>query len=416
MRCTIIAIGPRGDVQPLLAIGAELIARGITVRIATHGDFTPLVSGAGFELFDVGGDAAAFFGGAAGAAVRDRLADAREFRRFFDDYLTLFYERLLDRVAEACRDADAVICWPWTRFASSLSQAFNVPVFIACTYPPMHLPTAAFANPYQPHADAALHLRRSWRRALPALQAGTAALNRWRQNTLGLPAIGWRQDLQALRRLPHLLGYSTAVLPRPADWPSWVHVTGNWFFDAPNYDPPAELAEFLEQGPAIAIGFSSQVTRNPAHFRDVVETGLAQSGTRAILLGGFGALSRIERSDRLLPMASVPHDWLYPRVRAVIHHGGAGSTAGALRAGVPNTAVAFGYDQPLWAERLHAIGVSPPPVAATRLTADSLAAIVDALITSDRMRQRARELSEVLRQEDGAGRAVDVISAALASR
>jgi UDP:flavonoid glycosyltransferase YjiC (YdhE family) len=278
----------------------------------------------------------------------------------------------------------------------------------------MHLPTAAFSNPYQPGSGRGV--RRSWRLALPALRAGDSVLNRWRRETLGLPATSWRQDLRALRRLPHLLGYSPAILPRPDDWPANIHVTGPWFLDTPDYAPPVALTEFLERGPAIAMGFSSQVTRQPAAFVQTIERGLQQSGVRAVVLGGFGALARITASDRVLPMPSVPHDWLYPRVRAVIHHGGSGSTSGAVLAGVPNAAIAFGYDQPLWADRLQVVGVSPPVVPASALTPDGLASIIEALVSSSVMRERARQLQDIVSAEQGVANAVAIVSAALGGR
>ncbi len=415
MRCTIVAIGMRGDVQPMLALGAGLKAAGVQVRVATHADFAAAVRDAGLDVAVVQGDAGAFFGGTGGVALRDRLADARAFRRLFDDYLSLFYEKLLKDVAAACEDADVIICWPWTRFAPSLAEAFGVPVFLACPYPPMHLPTAAFANPYQ-HEAHAHSLRRSWRLALPAVQMGDGPLNRWRQQTLKLAPIGWRQDVRRLRRMPHLLGYSEAVLPRPAEWPASVEITGFWFLQSAGYEPPPELKAFLEAGPAVAIGFSSQVVRNNHALAKAVAGGIAASGVRAVVLSGFGALANLTAGPTMLPMRSVPYEWLFARMTAAVHHGGSGSTGLALQAGVPNAAVPFGYDQPLWGERLHDLGVGPAPIRATDLTADGLARMLTALTTSEPMRQRARELSAAIRAEDGVGRAVAAISSALARR
>ena len=228
VRVTIVAIGSRGDVQPLIALGAGLAAAGVTVRMATHADFADAVRANGLDMFVVGGSAGAFFGGAAGVALRDRLVDAHAFRRTFDHYLSRFYDALLLDVTDACRDADAVICWPWTRFATSVAEAFRVPVIIACQYPPMHLPTRGFANPYQHErgADTPAGRRRTWRLALPALQMGDEALNRWRVRTLRLAPMGWREDLRRLRRLPICLGFSSIVVPRPADWAPWIRDDG----------------------------------------------------------------------------------------------------------------------------------------------------------------------------------------------
>jgi len=417
MRCTLLAIGPRGDVQPMLALGAGLRAAGVQVRVATYAEFADQVRAHGLDLRVLRGDAALFFGGPAGVAIRDRLADARAFRQFFNSYLLPFYDTLLREVGDACLDADVVIGWPWTRFLTSIADRFRIPVFVACTYPPLHLPTTAFPNPFQPPTTAAhaAAIRRSWRLAYPALQMGDASLNRWRRETLGLPPIGWREDLRRLRRLPHLLGFSTAVLPRPHDWAPWVDVTGFWFGEvAADYTPPPELRAFLAAGPPpVVIGFSSQVVRDGDALARAVTDGVAQSGLRAVLLGGYGALARVEPTAQLCPVPSVPHAWLFPRVAAVVHHGGSGSTAEALRAGVPNMAVPFGYDQPLWGARLAALGVGPAPIAASALTADALAAALRQLTTDAAMQRSARDLGGVIRSEDGVGRAARAVVAAL---
>jgi len=420
MRCTLLAIGPRGDVQPMLALGVALRDAGVQVRFATHADFAEQVRASGLELCVLRGDAAVFFGGAAGVAIRDRLADARAFRQFFNHYLLPFYDTLLREVSEACLDADVVLGWPWTRFLTSLADRYRIPVFVTCPYPPLHLPTAEFSNPFQTapaDADAAA-TRRSWRLAYPALQMGDASLNRWRQHTLGLPPIGWRDDLRRLRRLPHLLGFSAAVLPRPRDWAPWVEVTGFWFGAAPaGYEPPPALRAFLADGPPpVAIGFSSQVVRDNDRLARAVIDGVAQAGVRAVLLGGYGALARVASTTQVCAVPSVPHAWLFPRMAAVVHHGGSGSTAEALRAGVPNMAVPFGYDQPVWGARLAALGVGPAPIPASALTADALAAALRQLTTDEQMQRSARDLGGVVRSEDGVGRVVRAVIAAVESR
>jgi sterol 3beta-glucosyltransferase len=416
MHCTLLAIGARGDVQPMLALGAGLRAAGLDVVCATHADFAEPARALGLETTVILGDSTTFFGGAAGVAIRDYAADPRRLRRFVDAYLPVAYEKLLRAAAAACQGSDAVVCWPFGRGATSLAEALQVPVFVACPYPPTHLPTKSFPNPYVPgFAAGEAAIRRSWRLNLPLFQMNDPVINRWRRETLGLPPIGWREDLRRLRRLPHLLGFSTAVLPRPHDWAPWVDVTGFWFGEvAADYTPPPELRAFLAAGPPpVVIGFSSQVVRDGDALARAVTDGVAQSGLRAVLLGGYGALARVEPTAQLCPVPSVPHAWLFPRVAAVVHHGGSGSTAEALRAGVPNMAVPFGYDQPLWGARLAALGVGPAPIAASALTADALAAALRQLTTDAAMCARARAAGEIIRSEDGVARAVATVLATL---
>jgi sterol 3beta-glucosyltransferase len=159
----------------------------------------------------------------------------------------------------------------------------------------------------------------------------------------------------------------------------------------------------------VAIGISSQVGRNAARTTHDVVDALAEARVRAVLVTGFGGLKGVELPSTIHAVPAVAYDWLLPRVSALVHHGGAGSTALALRAGVPSVTTYFGFDQKLWGERVHALGAGPAPLAADRLTADSLAEAIRAVTATDSMRIRAREVAGILAKEDGVKTAVGLI-------
>lgn len=410
MRCTLIGVGSRGDVQPLVALGAGLRRAGVDVRLATHRDFAPMAEAEGLGFAPIEGDATNFSSGPAGRAFRERVGDAERFRRFVEGYLGLFLERFYRDAWAACEDADVVL--GWTACAVSLAERLRVPVFNVALTPALHLRTGAFPNPFHASSDPldAHANRRTWRLALPTLRIGETQLNRWRAG-LGLPPIGWRQHIRALRRLPHLFGYSPSILPKPVDWPAEAHVTGYWFLDGPGgYSPPPDLAAFLAAGPPpIAIGFSSQVSGDPAALTRAVIDGVTRAGVRAVVVTGFGGLSGVSFPPHVFPVTTVPYDWLLARVSAMVHQGGAGSTGAAVRAGIPNMAVPFGFDQGLWGQRLFELGVSPAPVAATALSAERLAPALTALTSDGRMRANAAALGARVRAEDGVGTAVRLV-------
>jgi sterol 3beta-glucosyltransferase len=148
--------------------------------------------------------------------------------------------------------------------------------------------------------------------------------------------------------------------------------------------------------------------RDAAAATALVLDALRRAGQRGVLQTGWGALGEVPRSDRVFPVGPVPHDWLFPRVAAAVHHGGAGTVAAALRAGVPSVLVPFMADQPFWARRVFARGAAPAPIPRQRLTAERLAAAVRSAVTDPETRRRAAELGAKVRADDGVARAVEV--------
>jgi UDP:flavonoid glycosyltransferase YjiC (YdhE family) len=412
MRITILAIGSRGDVQPLIALGGGLKARGFEVRLATHADFEALVRESGLHFHQLPGRAAGFFSGPAGVALRERARRPDELARFVDNYLGTYFDQLLNSCWDAC-DSTAAVLWSWSRCGPTFAEKLRVPVFIAGVNPVMHLPTSAFANPF---VDGDLRAgRRSWSRAIPFARIAQRQVDRFRQK-LGLGAQTWREELRAVRRMPHLFGFSAHVLPRPRDWREHVHVTGFWFGGGGSDTRRSpELEAFVDRdAPAVAIGFSSQAGRDAARLSQIIGRALELANCRGVIVSGFGGVKPVGSSDRVLAVDTVPYDWLLPRVSAMVHHGGAGSTAAAIRAGIPSMAVPFGYDQRLWGEQIAAIGVGTAPIAASAVTPESLADAIRRLTTDDAVRTRAREIAEKVRAEDGVATAVGIIERSVA--
>jgi sterol 3beta-glucosyltransferase len=212
---------------------------------------------------------------------------------------------------------------------------------------------------------------------------------------------------------PILCAWSPDILPPSNDWKTNVHTTGYYFFDTDEaYQAPAELQSFLEAAkPPVCVSFGSMVNRNAERIDRVVREALTQTNNRGIVLSGWGGI-KDRASENMLYLDAVPHDWLLPRCRMVIHHGGAGTTSAGLRAGIPNIVVPFTADQPFWGRRIHAIGAGPRPVPVNRLTTERLMqAIVEA--EGEAVRRRAQVLGRRVRSEEGVNNAVSLIEAHL---
>src|SRR6266568_2758823 len=263
--------------------------------------------------------------------------------------------------------------------------------------------------------------------ALPGLQAAAAGgadvvvhhpvlpLGQHLAELLGVPAVV-AQPMPAPVTVLH--AFSAHVVPRPADWPATAHVTGYWPLPAaPGWSPPRRLAEFLEaDGPVVYVGFGSMPGLDPARLAVSVMTAAGKVGVRAVVASLDPALRRLLPSGRFLVIRNAPHDWLFPRVQAVVHHGGAGTTGAAISAGRPQVIWPFGVDQPFWSRRMTHLGVAPPALPVRALTGRTLTAVLDRALSDPRTAQRAAALGSVVRAEDGTGRAVSCLEEVLAGR
>lgn len=414
MRVTVIAIGTRGDVHPALALAGGLRAAGHRVRFATEKGYARQAAGAGFEYYELSGDSAKFYGGRAGTAFRESVdGSAAKFDRFMQSYIAPGLQNHLREAAAACEDADLLVSQPTTGLGPSLGEKLGVPCVIASVFPLPELPTKEFPYVFSRQARDGLTPEencRTWRRALPFLRPVWRVVQRWRAGVLGLRAQTFRGYVEHLRRTPHVFGYSPFVVPKPADWGGPAEVTGFWFLEtAAGYEPPAELEEFLAGGePPVAVGFGSHVARDPgpAKLTDMALDALRSSGQRGIILTGWGGMKNLAGGDGVFYMPGVPHDWLLPRVRALVHHGGSGTTGIALRTGVPQVIVPFGFDQTFWGYRVSRLGVGSHCPHVSSLTAEWLAAAIRGAATDDSVRGRAAEVGRELRAEDGVAAAV----------
>lgn len=425
MRLTIATAGSRGDVQPYLALGRGLARAGYAVTIATHEEFRDAVAAQGLGFRLVVGDPRGMIASAAGqrwlASGRNLFAFVRELRRLAEPLV----DRMLADYAAAVDEADVVLCAALAVPAWHAAERRGIPAAMAMLQP--LTPTTAF-----PAMGAPPGLGPGWMRRLTHLLAEQmlwqpirGRVNRWRRESLGLPD-EWRRGPGArMRRLgvPILYGFSPHVVPPPRDWPASVHVTGWWTLDAPaDYAPPPHLARFLDEGPApVYVGFGSMTPQDADALTALVLDAVARAGAatgdgahdgeplRVVLLRGWGGLGAGALPPWACVVNDVPHAWLLPRMAAIVHHGGAGTTGAALRAGVPSIVVPLFADQPFWGERVHALGVGPPPIMRPTLTAERLAAALRIALGDSAMRERAARLGAALRAEDGIAAAVAVV-------
>ena len=400
MRVVIQTLGTRGDVQPYVALGVGLQARGHQVTLATVAEFEGLAQSYGLPFAPLRGD---FLKAAQSAEGRaNPLKLMREF--------VVMARDTLDDEWHTAQGAEVYIYNSAALGGEHIAERLGVPSFAA--FPaPLYTPTSAFPNPFFPFGQLGPFNRLSHQllaRMGPAMYG--RPIRDWRREVLGLPPARGEVKVNG-RPIPLLYGYSEAVVPRPTDWPGHVLVAGYWLLDSPAaWQPPAELTAFLEAGPPpVYIGFGSMYMAGGAKTTSVVVQALRQAGLRAVVATGWGGLAADQANDHLLFIQEAPHAWLFPRVAAVVHHGGAGTTGAGLRAGRPTLVCPQIGDQLFWGRRVAALGAGPAPLPRGQLTAERLAAALRTLTTDAVMRERAAELGARLQAEDGVARAVDFI-------
>ena len=422
MRITVIAVGTRGDVHPLLAVAAALARSGHRVRFATESIFAAAVQQAGLEYYPLSGNFEKFHSGPAGVAFRESLdRSPAHFRRFWKSFLAPGFRKHLNEVIEPCRGADAIVCLPYLNFAPSLTELLEIPSFVAAVVPVLAFPTGEFPYPFSNKAGETGTYEqnlRSWRRGALMMRIGYEPIQAWREQVLGLPVQSWRESLAATQSLPHLFGFSPRLVPKPADWGEQPLVTGFWFHNlgAP-YTPPPDLESFLANGePPVLVGFGSHVGRDPGRLTGIVVDALHRAGKRGILVSGWGGLKEQGLPDSIYSTPGVPYDWLLPQTSAVVHHGGSGTVGICLRAGIPQIVTPFGYDQSFWGHRLHRAGVGAAPIDPVSMTAEQLAAAIQYATGNPEIRARAREMGQMVTAERGTGMAVEAIEEHMAKR
>lgn len=413
MRITLQTIGTRGDIQPFVALGAGLQKAGFGVSLATSPQFEQFVKSHGLAFAPLPGDIIDFIQTPLGKAVlsgRNKLiAGFRLLRQ-----LTPMFQRLADAQWEAAQGANAIVYHPKAIAGVHIAEKLEIPAFVALPLPALS-PTGAFPSPLLPFPDLGwLNHASHWLVTEFGDLAFRKVLRRWRHEKLGLAGYPNWLTLRG-KPVPRLYPYSSAVVPVPSDWDASSVVTGYWFVDDNlDWQPPASLTTFLDAGPApIYVGFGSLPSLDALKMTSLVLEAVARSGQRAVLARGWGGLE-----DRPVPpnvhlIDEAPHGWLFPRVSAVVHHGGAGTTAAGLKEGRPTIICPFIGDQPFWGERVRALGVGPAPIRQRNLTASRLASALATVEADPGIRERAAALGKKLSSEQGVANAVRYISDAL---
>lgn len=411
MRIAIQTLGTRGDVQPYVALSRALMVRGHDVQISAPVQFESFVSEHGIPFIGLPGEFLALMDTPEGKAA---IAGGQGFSAGLKllKHMRPLMPRLLDEEAVAVKAfaPNLIIYHPKSIAAPHLATALGVPCILASPLPGF-TPTATFPSPLLPFASLG-----------PLNKISHVLATRGAEVLFGKDLRAWRERSFGLagRRRPGapvgtLYAYSPHVVPVPPDWGDDVLVSGYWFLDTPDWAPGPALSAFLAAGDKpIYFGFGSVPGLDPEKMTTTVVDALRRTGKRGLLATGNGALAANTVPAHVHLISTAPHDRLLPLVSAAIHHGGAGTTAASLRAGVPTTIVPFFGDQPFWGRRVEQLGVGPRALDRKTLSVGSISAAI-AEMDDPSMRQKADALGLAIRDEDGLGAAIRFIEAGVTS-
>ncbi|KAL6563784.1 hypothetical protein OROGR_002743 [Orobanche gracilis] len=431
LQIVMLIVGTRGDVQPFVAIGKQLQAEiplwvlykvvdkdawvqdyGHRVRLATHSNFKEFVLTSGLEFYPLGGDPKVL----AGYMVKNKgflPSGPSEIPIQRNQIKEIIYSLL-----PACKEpdidsgipfkADAIIANPPAYGHTHVAEALKIPIHIFFTMP--WTPTSEFPHPLSRVKQSAGY-RLSYQIVDSLIWLGIRdMINDVRKKKLKLRPVTYLSGSQGYESdIPHGYIWSPHLVPKPKDWGPKVDVVGFCFLDlASNYEPPESLLNWLKAGPKpIYIGFGSLPVQEPEKMTQIIVEALEITKQRGIINKGWGGLGNMaEGKDFVYLLDNCPHDWLFLQCAAVVHHGGAGTTAAGLKAACPTTIVPFFGDQPFWGERVHARGVGPSPIPVDEF---SLQKLVDAItfMLDPKVKECALQLSKAMENEDGVTGAVN---------
>ena len=416
MNVFIFTLGTRGDVQPYVALGKGLKAAGHRVAVCTDTRFQSFITEHGLEAAAFNGLFTELTNSSTGREVMENAGTMWPLLRGLPKLLKLseqMQRAVMDdgwRAAQGA-EADIIVYHPKAFGGPHFAEKLNIPAVMAVPlpmlaptgeFPVVGFPRLPFGKPYNRGTYRVLHrLTRvitgkhvaSWRRmhGLPSLHRSQDTLHR----TDGRP-------------IPVLHAYSRYIGPVPADWPPHAEATGCWFLDQPAaWQPSQPLVSFLESGPPpVYVGFGSMTGNRARERANLVMAALERAQVRGVMASGWGGLHPDNCPSSVHLIDEVPHDWLFQRVAAVVHHGGAGTTAAGLRAGRPTVICPFMADQPFWGRCVQERGFGPAAIPQKKLTVENLAAAIHDAVHNPDMRERAATVGRQLRAETGVQNAV----------
>lgn len=408
MHISIFVYGTWGDIRPHVVLGMELQKAGHEVQVIASRVYEEWVHERNLGYYPLTADVNLFTKENASLMDEGVITQLQTAKKVLNP---LFTQAGLE-VLEATRDSDVLITVEFG--IALLFDVLNVNKLKTILINPAPLnPTVEFPCAAMPPVPNWFPFSHWYNRTTSSIvrrltwAVMSSARNTIATKHLGLPKSKFK-DFQAMLAItPALTSVSKHLVPRPSDWGEQFQVTGYLIDDDPDWTPPQELTDFLDAGEApVYIGFGSMPDSKPKATTRLLIDAIKQSGKRAIILTGWAGLGADDVPENIYILKYAPHSWLFPKMSAVIHHGGSGTTASGLRAGIPTVIVPHNADQPYWGRLVKDLGVGTDPIPRKKLTVENLSQAIKTATEDTRLRENAQALSKKIQPEDGLAEAV----------
>ena len=423
MKVLIICAGSRGDVQPYVALGKGLQAKGHMAMVNTCESFAPFIKENGLQYGYMNDDFMKFVDSEAAKSAMEGggfFGLLKSMATMMQDAKRLLREMMRD-AWQTAQDfqPDVIVYHPKAMAGPHIAEKMQIPAVLGLPVPVI-VPTDEFpAVGFPPLRLGKKYNQMSYVVTHKGYHSYDDILNEFRVDVLGLEKLSKKAspiEMTDGSPITILHAHSAHVWPAPKDWASTTHVTGYWFLNAgTDWSPAPELEAFLAAGEApVYVGFGSMAGRNPQKTAEMVIEALQKANKRGILATGWGGMDAMDVPDSVFVLKSAPHDWLFPQMAAVVHHGGAGTTGAGLRAGKPSVICPFMIDQPIWAKRVFELGVGSAPLPYKKLSAEKLAIVIEEVTQNEQIQENAKRLGEQIRGEDGVATAIAILEELMA--
>ncbi|RYR56017.1 hypothetical protein Ahy_A05g021827 isoform D [Arachis hypogaea] len=395
LQIVILVVGTRGDEY------------GHHVRLATHADFDTFVKSAGVDFYPLGGDPHMVRNkGLIPSGPTEISIQRKQLKAIVDSLLPACTAPDLETGVPF--RAQAIIANPTACGHVHVAEALGVPIHIFFTMP--WTPTYQFPHPLARVPQSAGYWLSYIIVDLLIWWGIRGIINDFRKRKLKLAPIAYFSMYRgSISHLPTAYMWSPHVVPKPSDWGPLVDVVGYCFLNVgAKYQPRKDFVEWIQKGSKpLYFGFGSMPLEDPKRATDVIIEALKDTEQRGIIDRGWGNLGNLtEVPDNVFLLEGCPHDWLFPQCSAVVHHGGAGTTATGLKAGCPTTIVPFFGDQFFWGDRIYQKGLGPAPIPISQLTLENLSNAIKFMLQPE-VKSRAMEVAKLIKDEDGVTAAVD---------